>query len=80
MILLLLVNKFRSPPIIDISAGKELSAKMLSFLRSDNELSEYIRQLEDDKLIRWKNYDAKHCLFPPLTADDVRNITFGKVD
>ena len=51
---------------------------MLKLVHSKNILQEYVENLEINKRISSKKYDAEHCLFPALTEQDVRNITFGK--
>ena len=58
--------------------GKEMATEMLKLLHSENALQQYLEDLEHNKRISWKKYDAQHCLFPTLTEQDVRNITFGK--
>lgn len=73
-----LVNKYRCPAIKDISIDKQMAAEMLKLLHSENELQRYLQNLEENKLIKWKKYDAQHCPFPYLTEEDVRNITFGE--
>ena len=55
-----------------------MATEMLKLLHSENALQQYLEDLEHNKRISWKKYDAQHCLFPTLTEQDVRNITFGK--
>lgn len=64
--------------MMDASAGREMATQMLKLLHSENELQKYLQNLEENKLIHWKKYDARHCFFPELTEDDVHNITFGR--
>ena len=72
------MNTYQSPSLKDISIGKETSQQMLKLLRSKSILQEYVEKLEINKRISWKKYNTEHCLFPTLTEQDVRNITFGK--
>ena len=55
-----------------------MAREMLKLLYSENTFQQYVEDLKHNKHINWKNYDAQHCLFPILSEQDVRNITFGK--
>ena len=55
-----------------------MAREMLKLLHSENTFQQYVEDLEHNKHISWKKYDAQHCLFPTLSEQDVRNITFGK--
>ena len=75
LIMPLLGDKYRCSPVKEVSTAKEIRAKILKLLHSENTLQQYVDDLEQKKLISWKKYDVQNCLFPELVEHDIRNIT-----
>ena len=42
----------------------------------ENTLQKHLQQLNQETTLRWSKYNAAMCLFPSLTEDDMRNLTF----
>ena len=43
----------------------------------ENTLQKHLQQLNQETILRWSKYNAAMWLFPSLTEDDMRNLTFG---
>ncbi|CAF4165165.1 unnamed protein product [Rotaria sp. Silwood2] len=71
-----IINAYLVPAIKDSHAGKEMATEMLNLLVSENALQKRLTELTN---IKWKKYDAKMCLFPILTIDDIRRYCFATV-
>ena len=46
-------------------------------MEKENKLKIRLIELENNKNLHWKKYDAKMCVFPTLLEEDVRNICCG---
>ncbi|CAF2696014.1 unnamed protein product [Rotaria sp. Silwood2] len=51
-----------------------MAARMLEILYCENELQTRLNHLTN---ISWKKHDARMCLFPMLTIEDIRRYCFG---
>jgi hypothetical protein len=56
-----------------------MAIQMRERFNKKNILEERLNQLNRKNKLVWKKYDAQFCIFPSLTEDDVRNISFGNV-
>jgi hypothetical protein len=72
-----LINKYYCPAIANIEDGHEIAAQMREMWKVENVLQKQLEQLNQKTTLRWSKYDAAMCLFPSLTEDDIRNLTFG---
>ncbi|CAF3548310.1 unnamed protein product [Rotaria socialis] len=72
-----LINKYYCPAIANIQDGQEIAAQMREMWKAENALEQHLRELDQGETLRWSKYNAAMCLFPSLTEDDVRNLTFG---
>jgi hypothetical protein len=72
-----LINKYCSPAIKDISGGIEIAAKMREMWKEENALKKRLEQNGEEIKLHWSKYDAPTCIFPSLTENDVRDLTFG---
>ena len=72
-----LINKYHLPAIANIEDGQEIAAQMRRMWKTENTLQKYLQQINLETTLRWTRYNAAMCLFPSLTEDDVRNLTFG---
>jgi len=51
-----------------------MATEMLKLLVCENALQKRLTELTN---IKWKKYDARMCLFPILTLEDIRRCCFG---
>ena len=63
------INAYLSPAISDPHKSKEMSIEMSKLVLSENQLQKRIAALTD---IKWKKYNAKMCIFPLLTIEDIQ--------
>lgn len=73
------INAFSSRATTNIDSGYEVAEQMLSQLNHKNKLQERLEQLNGERRLTWKKYDATMCLFPSMTENDVRDISLGKM-
>ena len=72
-----LINKYYCPAITNIEDGQHIAAQMREMWNMENTLQKHLQQLNQETTLRWSKYNAAMCLFPSLTEDDMRNLTFG---
>ena len=70
-----IINAFRPRPVSDIHAGSEIAYRMLEKFNKQNENQMRLSQVAKERS-DWIKYDARMCLFPELSQDDVRNLCF----
>ena len=75
-----LINAYQKPSIVDRTTGQRWATHMLSIRDKSNRLQQRLEEMASAaKKPQWKKYDARMVIFPTLSAEDVRNICFGKV-
>ncbi len=72
-----LINKYYRPAIANIEDGQGIAAQMRAMWKMENTLQKHLQQLNKETTLHWSKYNAEMCLFPSLTEDDMRNLTFG---
>ena len=60
----------------DIHAGCELAHHMLEKFNEQTNIQIHLSQIAKERS-DWKTYDARMCLFPELSQDDVRSLCCG---
>lgn len=73
-----LINKYYSTAIIDTEGGQDVAEQMCRMWRDENTLERYLRELSNERSLRWSKYNAEMCIFPEITKDDLCKLTFGK--
>ncbi|CAM4847138.1 unnamed protein product [Rotaria magnacalcarata] len=71
-----IINAFFPKPVSDIHAGAEIAYRMLEKIDQENNIQMHLCHISKERS-DWKKYDAKMCIFPELSADDVRSLCCG---
>jgi hypothetical protein len=71
-----LINRYFSPAIQHVNEGLEVAKRMRQMFREYNMLKNRLEHYESHARLSWRKYDAAHCILPPLTEIDLRNLTF----
>ncbi|CAF3833966.1 unnamed protein product [Rotaria sp. Silwood1] len=50
---------------------------MREMCKEENALKNRLEQYNDETKLHWSKYDAATCIFPSLTENDIRDLTFG---
>lgn len=74
-----IINAYCSTATLNVHGDEDIATKMLEQLKKDNILEKRLSELEKQKLLKWNKYDGIFCLFPSLTPNDIKNITFGTI-
>ncbi|CAF1533143.1 unnamed protein product [Adineta ricciae] len=69
-----IINAYQTPAIKDAHSGIGMATEMLSLLDTENTLQKHLSSMTNT---RWRKYDAKMCIFPILSIDDIRRYCFG---
>ena len=51
---------------------------MREMWKEENVLKNRLKQYDEDTKLHWSKYNAATCVFPSLTENDIRDLTFGK--
>ena len=68
-----LINAFRPRCLPDLLAGCEVAYYMLEKFNQQNNIQLRLPEIAKERS-GWKTYDARVCLFPELSQDDVRTL------
>ena len=71
------INAFGSRATNITHDAREMAMKMRERLDKKNALQHQLDQLNNKNKSAWKKCSGEMCIFPSMTEDDVRNITFG---
>jgi hypothetical protein len=74
-----IINAYCCTATLNVHGDKEIAIQMLEQLKKDNILEKHLSELDKQKLLKWNKYDGIFCLFPSLTPNDIKNITFGSI-
>lgn len=72
-----LINKYQCPAINDIENGREIAIKMREMLTTENRLRQRLEQHTAATSLHWSQHNASNFRFPPLTEQNIRDLTFG---
>ena len=72
-----LINKYYCSAVANIEDGQHIAEQMREMWNMENTLQKHLQQLNQETTLWWYKYNAAMCLFPSLTEDDMRNVTFG---
>ncbi len=74
-----IINAYCSTATLNVHGDEDIAVQMLEQLKKDNILEKHLSELDKQTLFRWNKYDGIFCLFPSLTPNDIKNITFGSI-
>ena len=72
-----LINKYNCPAVANIEDSQAIATQMRETWKDENILEKHLQELNKKKPLRWSKFNAAVCLFPSLTENDLRNLTFG---
>ncbi|CAF2004019.1 unnamed protein product [Rotaria magnacalcarata] len=72
-----LINKYQCTAVKDITNGSAIAIRMRQMLTTENRLQERLTQHNGATSLHWSKYNASEFQFPPLTEDNIRDLTFG---
>ncbi|CAM4836812.1 unnamed protein product [Rotaria magnacalcarata] len=72
-----LINKYQCTAVKDITNGSAIAIRMRQMLTTENRLQERLTQHNSATSLHWSKYNASEFQFPPLTEDNIRDLTFG---
>ena len=73
-----LINALRPRCVPDLLAGSEVAYYMLEKFNQQNNIQLRLPEIAKERF-DWKTYDARVCLFPELSQDDVRTLCCGMI-
>ncbi len=74
-----LINKYQCPAVKDIDNSREVAMKMREMLTTENRLQARLAQHTGSTSMHWSKQDASNFPFPPLTEQNIRDLTFGNI-
>ncbi|CAF4452172.1 unnamed protein product, partial [Rotaria magnacalcarata] len=72
-----LINKYQCSAVKDIENGREIAMKMREMLTTENRLQERLAKHTGTTSLHWSKHNAANFQFPPLTEENIRDLTFG---
>ena len=73
-----LINCFSPPAILNKDADALWGEAMLHLINNQNTFKARIEREHLDTKRNWVNMDTAICLFPSITEEQLRDITFGQ--
>ncbi|CAF5149237.1 unnamed protein product, partial [Rotaria magnacalcarata] len=71
-----LINKYQFPAVIDIENGREIAMNMREMLTTENRLQTRLAKHTGTTSLHWSKHKAANFQFPPLTEENIRDLTF----
>ncbi|CAF1231138.1 unnamed protein product [Rotaria magnacalcarata] len=74
-----LINKYQFPAVIDIENGREIAMNMREMLTTENRLQTRLAKHTGTTSLHWSKHKAANFQFPPLTEENIRDLTFRNI-